>query len=306
MHPQSQVTKWMTTKATSSASGSDRGKKVSITAQHINETFDIMIFPGSSNEALHRTVASRARVPMTLPGGLESFFLTSGGPSEAVFPLCDGLPDGMHLTMHLHAAAPGADHRAPPAVSLGGGVSGAAQAKAPGEEPRLVATLELGHGAERDCYNFLQRLCSCYGPDAYTSLPPDGQDSHLQGVQKMSRLATDMANERTLLAWIRTVLAIMRTAFATAKMVGVGALWTLVHKFALFMTISAMVCSTVVGYYRYRKVREIVKRRDIPNFFGRLPIWPVHLTLGMAIATIAIMLYGNGLAQTGGEDAVVD
>jgi len=40
------------------------------------------------------------------------------------------------------------------------------------------------------------------------------EEEYLHGMAKMSRLATALANERTLLAWVRTVLAIMRTAFA--------------------------------------------------------------------------------------------
>ena len=71
-------------------------------------------------------------------------------------------------------------------------------------------------------------------------------------------MSTDLANERTLLAWVRTVLAIMRTRFAaTLGLQGVSAFWELVHLMTVFCS-AVMAVSAIVGiwrFYRYQPHR---------------------------------------------------
>jgi hypothetical protein len=73
---------------------------------------------------------------------------------------------------------------------------------------------------------------------------PEGE---LVGLAKMSRLGTDLANERTLLAWIRTVLAMMRTVFATLGVAGLTSTWESVHRIAVCLSVLLMVTSATIG-----------------------------------------------------------
>ena len=63
-------------------------------------------------------------------------------------------------------------------------------------------------------------------------------------------LSKDLANERTLLAWIRTGLAVMRTVYATLGIHGSSAWWAAVHLATLAMLVVAMSASAVIGIYR--------------------------------------------------------
>ena len=64
-------------------------KKLTIVAP--SGKFEIALFPGTTDGALHRAVAARAQC--------ESFYLTL---DKMVVPLCaDGLPSGHELTLHV-------------------------------------------------------------------------------------------------------------------------------------------------------------------------------------------------------------
>lgn len=73
------------------------------------------------------------------------------------------------------------------------------------------------------------------------------EDDELVGMAKMSRLGTDLANERTFLAWIRTILAMMRTVFATLGVAGLTTTWEAVHRFAVCLSVLLMVTAAIIG-----------------------------------------------------------
>ena len=47
----------------------------------------------------------------------------------------------------------------------------------------------------------------------------------LEGMERFNRLSTDLANERTLLAWIRTSLAAIRTLFTYLGLSAISDYW---------------------------------------------------------------------------------
>ena len=149
--------------------------------------------------------------------------------------------------------------------------------KVPPEDVRRVLTVQRvarGLLARRDFATILRsrlavRCAACVG-SCTASLPPgvrrylpwhmsqydrleeerDSQqqpEGELVGMAKMSRLGTDLANERTLLAWIRTVLAMMRTVFATLGVAGLTSTWESVHRVAVCLSVLLMVTSATIG-----------------------------------------------------------
>lgn len=332
-------------------------KKLSIRLPRGGPSFDVALFPGTSDRALQRSVAARAGVPAAYWDGSESFYLTKGGANDMVIPLCaDGLPDGQVLVMHVLRAPPGA----PPAAVAGapdaGAAAAAAQKGANAEKMAADAVRRLSVVGlrARESYpdgNYMPTLlflqnkirgylvrqrvaslrrnpCDVIGHlryhttrclhetdvgravlqwlpgqlSTYERLRSQHEDEPNEGMLHMSKLATDMANERTLLAWIRTVLAIMRTAFATLGMTGVTATWVLVNQFSLYCITTLMAASCGVGIYRYYKIRHMLMLKSVPDGFKRTPMWPLVTVLGAAVIAVAAASYAQGIDKAGGTD----
>ena len=127
----------------------------------------------------------------------------------------------------------------------------------------------------------------------------DHDDDEISGMAKMSRMSTDLANERTLLAWIRTILAIMRTAFATLGIEGVNPFWAVVQLLTVIMMCGLMVAAAVTGIYRYYKIARITALKNIPASFGknRIPLWPVNAILASSVGTVAIAAVLHGFEK---------
>ena len=130
------------------------------------------------------------------------------------------------------------------------------------------------------------------------NLDGDREGDVVYGMEKMSRMSTDLANERTLLAWVRTTLAIMRTSFATIGIEGVNPAWSFVHSCSVGLMVLLMVAAAFVGSYRYYRVARICSLKNIPASFGknRMPMWPVTATLGTSVATVAVAILARGFA----------
>ena len=79
-------------------------KKLTIHLAHeADASFDVAMYPGTSDRALRSAVAARARLPAVWKDGSESFYLTQGSSESMVVPLCaDGIPDGTSVTLHMN------------------------------------------------------------------------------------------------------------------------------------------------------------------------------------------------------------
>lgn len=295
-------------------------KTVIVYAPHINETFEVALFSGSSDQALHRSCATRARVAPFLQDGRDTFYFTSGAATDAIVPLCEGLPDGVRLTMHVtaHSAAgnssrpSGAPAPPPPAASAPAAPPAAPPTQAEQEDAaaKKLQAIQRGHMSRKqgvplydEATRYLRRTCGVCMPwvsngEQYEKVKEhkadNEEDEVVRGMAKMSRLATDMANERTLLAWIRTVLAVMRTVFSTLGMAGVGATWVVVQRSAVGLMVFLMLASTFIGIYRYHKVARIVNLKTVPTYFGRASIVPLNVGVAISVTTVAVaaMLQG--------------
>ena len=183
-----------------------------ITVADSLEKFEIAIHDGVEPAALHYSVQARASLPQA------GFFLTaSSDRAGAIVPLSSALPDGISLV--LHRATPSNDasyHQHPPsppsqsqpqpqpvaaAATSASATSGtmlltpllisdsatSAPAAAP---PPAAADSRLAGGAHRRIPSFGGSIAAA-------------QTNQLEGLERLSRLTTDLANERTLLAYAR-------------------------------------------------------------------------------------------------------
>ena len=116
------------------------------------------------------------------------------------------------------------------------------------------------------------------------------QLSLISSMQRMSRLSTDLANERNLLAWGRTALAAARTALAFLALTGnndfgVGLVYTTSIGFGVIA-----VWMMLQGGMRYRQIKGILLLPEPPVHFDRLSNLPVHVVL---IALLVLMVIAN-------------
>lgn len=214
--------------------------RISITVEGGGERFELALFPGTEPAALVAAVSSRT--------GLEAceFFCTIGSRDAPVVPLAAALPDGTALT--LHACAPAAALAAPPPAAES--VSSSRVQRTPRglpprgysghptdslaadshEEPPVTplaapllpssGSINGGQAAEArgglDCLTtpFLAVRPSFWRAGSKRDAAADAVSNQICELERMNRMSTDLANERTLLAWNRTALAAIRTAFA--------------------------------------------------------------------------------------------
>jgi len=116
------------------------------------------------------------------------------------------------------------------------------------------------------------------------------QLSLISSMQRMSRLSTDLANERNLLAWGRTALAAARTALAFLALTGnndfgVGLVYTTSIGFGVIS-----VWMMLQGGLRYKQIKGILLLPEPPVHFDRLSNLPVHAVL---IVLLVLMVIAN-------------
>jgi putative membrane protein len=94
-----------------------------------------------------------------------------------------------------------------------------------------------------------------------------------------------LANERTLLAWIRTALAVMAGGLALTQFSGRNA--SLIWVGAATVALSAIMA--VVGYARFRAADRAIRAHKLPPA-GRGPMLQVAGVLGFATVLVTLEL----------------
>ena len=143
------------------------------------------------------------------------------------------------------------------------------------------------------------RKCSGdWTPSAASSLreysAASRQEEVLEGLDRLGRLNTDLANERTLLAWIRTNLAVMRTCFAMINLSGIGKAWEDSVRVAQVLMTTLMLLLSVTGAWRYYKLKGIIYMTVPPKYFGLISLKPTNFLVIVSSITVAIGMYATG------------
>lgn len=109
-------------------------------------------------------------------------------------------------------------------------------------------------------------------------------------LERFNRLSTDLANERTLLAWVRTCLAAVRTGLSFLGVTAVAEWWISLYM-AQWGMLLLIVLASFFGAVRYYRLKAILEYKVPPRYFGRLSLTPMN-----ALVVVASVATASGLA----------
>jgi uncharacterized membrane protein YidH (DUF202 family) len=262
-------------------------KTLHMTVCETLDSFDVAIYEGVEPHALSLAVAARAQ--------FDDFFLTATHNRDgAVVPLSGSLPDGSSLVLHragplVHDAMPSPPASPPPTST---------SAAAP-----LLAINNTPFGQAGDAESPpTQPIQPPPSPprrqSTFSSLGfswPQNRDvsEQLNGIERLNRLTTDLANERTLLAWTRTTLASIRTLFTYLALDGKSAAWKASITATEFSMATLVLAAATTGVWRFWRVKSIVHMKIPPAGFGRITIRPLAVLLLVTAFATSIGIFSQ-------------
>lgn len=270
-----------------------------IKVQYGAEACGLLLFEGADSAALNFTLNSR----FGLAGA--PFHLTALG-SAALVPLSAALPAGLVLELHtgVVGSPPLAQSVLPTPSQLGHVPS------SPWHRPsmmRLVSRRSEGKPEEHRVSFREQADVDMEAPAPVevqsSTLSVEAAGSMVQEatmalaqiekttmiMDRFSRLSTDLANERTLLAWMRTCMAAMRTAFAYLALTSEEPFWMVSIHISRSAMMLLVAVAAVTGIVRYHMVKKATFLPSPPHRFGRLSIVWFN---GLVVSCIVITMLG--------------
>eukprot|EP00928_Gymnodinium_smaydae_P044891 TRINITY_DN29966_c0_g1_i1.p1 TRINITY_DN29966_c0_g1~~TRINITY_DN29966_c0_g1_i1.p1 ORF type:complete len:263 (+),score=62.27 TRINITY_DN29966_c0_g1_i1:92-880(+) len=184
-----------------------------------------------------------------------------GGDGEAaeIVPLVAALPDGIALCAHVAAAAPASRHEAVAAPRDDAERSRGELSVASGG----MVVRRRSHKSSRGVRGFWY-------------------ERHIPSPEKLN---TDLANERTLLAWLRTAISAMKIVFSWLTLTYLAPGWQAVDVVITLVLALVMLALFVVGWSRFMEVRDLLYGVES----RRVSLRPVFVVL---IAVFAITCAG--------------
>ena len=244
-----------------------------------DRSIDIALFDGAEPASLANAVAAR------LGCDANGFFLTAGqSPSSPVVPLSSALPDGMQLTLHYRGAPP----PSPAAASINSTVPAASCSLV---TPYDEVAGRLG-GEQPARRGMLRRLLTSEQKRASEA---QSTEAVLDGLQRLTRLNSDLANERTLLAWIRTDLAAIRTLWGYMTIGSAVAFWDDLALVAMMLMTTLVAFTSAYGVYRYYVIKNVLSKptKDLPADYGRKSTRPLAVLVVLCSVVTAAGMYSQ-------------
>jgi uncharacterized membrane protein YidH (DUF202 family) len=144
------------------------------------------------------------------------------------------------------------------------------------EARKMTRTEEMGG---------FQRLIAWFwtaGAEHDVTLKHKQSKDALDRVTRFNRLGTDLANERTMLAWTRTALATARTVFSFFAFDGITNGGKIAQHYVLIALGSMAFIAYSFGWHRFKQVKHALRRHDPPLYFNRLsanPLFVIFFTI---------------------------
>merc|ERR1740138_1888835 len=108
-------------------------------------------------------------------------------------------------------------------------------------------------------------------------------------VDRFARLSADLANERTLLAWMRTCLAAARTCFAFLAVTAVDPLGQFSVASTTWACAMVMLGSAILGFRRYQVIKDCLLSKqplkDQKGFGRGSNKWVTGFVIWVAVVT---------------------
>lgn len=273
---------------------------------------DVCLLEGADSSAMRAAVD--AAIKDFVPAG-DSWYLVDGD-DDMVVPLCSALPNGVSLALRTSSG------RLRPTTSTPS--SPAANARtlsfsrdASTFEKRATDPASVTSPRQPGLLSASEGFDSCRDPSVTNSsrqmlmrpfqelrqlingVRGSGHERVLGDFERWSRLSTELANERTLLAWIRTSLAAERTVFTFLgfKATNGPGVWQHIYFAATGLLATVTIVFGVVGVERFYKVKHALSRAQPPATYSRITIQPALLCLGIVLAVAAICTYSHVLAK---------
>lgn len=116
-------------------------------------------------------------------------------------------------------------------------------------------------------------------------------------MERFNRLSTDLANERTLLAWVRTCLAAVRTGLSYLGLAAVSE-WWISLVLAQWSMFALIVLGGVAGAARYYRLKAILEYKVPPRQFGRISLTPLNFLVAVSAVATASGLAAHSWVKT--------
>eukprot|EP00439_Symbiodinium_sp_Y106_P060636 s2102_g9.t1 len=222
------------------------------------QVFQLALYEGVDSASLHRTVAARVGAPE------DAIFCTSTPEATGpVVPLSAallhaGLPEDFFLTVHVYEK--------PNNSFPGNSFQSDEPPKAAGAPPE-GRSLEVVQSANSASYTSLLRMSRVRWENFAQQT-----DEIVTAMERFNRLSTDLANERTLLAWIRTAMAGIRTIFVFYAIEGVSRFWEAGVSISEVLMALLVLILLFTGRARYYAIKDLILKRDPPASFGRVSL----------------------------------
>mmetsp|Transcript_80060 Transcript_80060/g.151214 ORF Transcript_80060/g.151214 Transcript_80060/m.151214 type:complete len:359 (-) Transcript_80060:13-1089(-) len=152
----------------------------------------------------------------------------------------------------------------------------------------------------RDTFNFLPAaspLTPQASPAVFSAVD-DAMADVVRVVDRFSRLSSELANERTLLAWIRTAMAGIRGVFAFFSIPANDGNPNSFFYFCQLTMMAAVIFGGVSGTLRYNRVRNALRLPDPPQDFGRVSVMWFNATVTILTISIAIGIFSRQWVST--------